>query len=127
MHSLLKNAREAKGLKTREVAATLDIDQALICKFENGKRTPTREQVIRLATFLEIDLKTLLTLWIKGKILNAVENEEFGIDALKAALAEKEPQIDTPFAPNPIDALFEEMNALKDKLEGLRNSQNKSS
>ena len=49
MKALLKNAREQKGLKTREVAQLLGIDQALISKFESGSRKPTREQVIKLA------------------------------------------------------------------------------
>ena len=43
MKTLLKNAREQKGLKTREVAQLLGIDQALISKFESGTRKPTRE------------------------------------------------------------------------------------
>ena len=33
MKTLLKNAREQKGLKTREEAQLLGIDQALISKF----------------------------------------------------------------------------------------------
>ena len=56
MKTLLKNARAQKGLKTREVAQLLKIDQALISKFESGTRNPTREQVIKLASLLEIDL-----------------------------------------------------------------------
>ena len=47
MKMLLKNARELKGLKTREVAQLLGIDQALISKFESGTRKPTRDQVIK--------------------------------------------------------------------------------
>ena len=38
MKLLLKNAREKKNLKTREVAQLLGIDQALISKFESGAR-----------------------------------------------------------------------------------------
>ena len=36
MKTLLKNAREQKNIKTRELAQLLGIDQALISKFENG-------------------------------------------------------------------------------------------
>ena len=53
MKTLLKNAREQKNLKTREVAQILGIDQALISKFESGTRKPTREQVAKLAALLE--------------------------------------------------------------------------
>jgi transcriptional regulator with XRE-family HTH domain len=45
MKTLLKEARELKGLKTREVAQLVGIDQALISKFESGNRRPTKEQV----------------------------------------------------------------------------------
>jgi transcriptional regulator with XRE-family HTH domain len=44
MKTLLKEARELKGLK-REVAQLVGIDQALISKFESGIRRPTKEQV----------------------------------------------------------------------------------
>ena len=49
MKNLLREAREKKGLKTREVAQLLGIDQALISKFESGSRKPTKDQVIKLA------------------------------------------------------------------------------
>ena len=48
MKNLLKEAREIKGFKTREVAQLLGIDQALISKFESGSRKPTKDQVIKL-------------------------------------------------------------------------------
>ena len=47
MKNLIKNAREQKGFKTRELAHLMKIDQALISKFENGSRKPTREQVMK--------------------------------------------------------------------------------
>jgi len=123
MKSLLKNAREQKGLKTREVAQILNIDQALISKFENGSRRPTRDQIIKLATLLEINIETILILWIKEKILSDVAGEEFGIKALEAAQKELIPKAITKENTNPIDQLFEEMNVLKNKLEGLRDAQ----
>lgn len=68
MKTLLKNAREQKGLKTREVAQFLGIDQALVSKFESGTRKPTREQVVKLAALLEIDLETIMVSWLKEKL-----------------------------------------------------------
>ena len=60
MKDLLREAREKKSLKTREVAQLLGIDQALVSKFESGNRKPTREQVGKLASLLEIDYDTLM-------------------------------------------------------------------
>jgi transcriptional regulator with XRE-family HTH domain len=39
MKTLLKNAREQKQLKTRELAQLIGIDQALISKFESDHET----------------------------------------------------------------------------------------
>ena len=85
MKTLLKNAREQKGLKTREVAQLLGIDQALISKFESGTRKPTREQVIKLASLLEIDLETIMVAWLKEKILYEIGHDEFALKALLVA------------------------------------------
>jgi len=122
MKTLLKLAREQKGLKTREVAQLLKIDQALISKFENGQRHPTKTQIIKLAQLLEIDLETLTIAWLKEKILQEVANEEYGLKALQAA-----EKVLNPKAPDhAVDLLFEEMEALKSKMEAFRKSQNNS-
>ena len=85
MKVLLKNAREQKGLKTREVAQKLGIDQALISKFESGTRKPTKDQIIKLASLLEIDFETLMVIWLKEKILYEIGQEEFALKALMVA------------------------------------------
>lgn len=88
MKTLLKNAREQKGLKTREVAQLLGIDQALISKFENGTRKPTKDQVAKLAGLLEIDYETLMVAWLKEKILYEIGQDEFALIALNIVCEE---------------------------------------
>ncbi len=83
MKNLLKNAREQKNLKTREVAQLLGIDQALISKFENGTRKPTREQIAKLASILKIDYETLMIAWLKEKILNEIGSDELALKAIQ--------------------------------------------
>jgi Fic family protein/DNA-binding XRE family transcriptional regulator len=85
MKTLLKNARELKGLKTREVAQILGIDQALISKFESGTRKPTREQISKLSQLLEIDFETLMIAWLKEKIIYEIGDDEFALKALMVA------------------------------------------
>jgi ribosome-binding protein aMBF1 (putative translation factor) len=46
--SLIRTAREDKGLFLRQVAAELDIDQAIISKFERNERKPTKEQICKV-------------------------------------------------------------------------------
>ena len=93
MKALLKNAREQKGFKTREVAQLLGIDQALISKFENGSRKPTRDQVIKLATLLEIDFETLMVAWLKEKIIYEIGQDEFALKAINMVREEMDSQI----------------------------------
>lgn len=121
MKNLLKTAREQKGLKTREVSRLLNIDQALISKFESGLRTPTKKQIEQLSQLLDIDFETLSVAWLKEKILSQISNEEFGLKALQAVEEALNPGSKTP---NAIDQLFEEMDALKSKMEALRNTKN---
>jgi transcriptional regulator with XRE-family HTH domain len=124
MKTLLKNAREKKGLKTREVAELLKIDQALISKFENGLRNPTKKQIVQLAQLLEIDLETIMVLWLKEKILHQISGEEFGVKALVAAQSEIDPESIAQSKPDadPLQKLLDEMDALKHKFENLRGS-----
>lgn len=119
MKSLLREAREKKGLKTREVSEMLHIDQALISKFESGQRNPTKKQVIALAQLLDIDLETIMVLWLKEKILREITDETLALKALKAAEAEL---LKTTKAEDPLQKLLDEMDALKQKFENLRGS-----
>ena len=117
--ALLKNGRENKNLKTREVATLLKIDQALISKFENGQRRPTKFQLNQLSALFEIDLEMLTILWIKEKLLSEISNEVFGIKAFEAAATEL--NLLQPSQNNEaINALFNEMDTLRNKLENLR-------
>lgn len=90
MKILLKNAREQKGLKTREVAQLLGIDQALISKFENGSRKPTKDQVIKLASLLGIDFEILMVSWLKEKIIYEIGQDEFALKAMNMVREELE-------------------------------------
>ena len=82
---LIRIARESKGLFLRQVAASVDIDQAIISKFERGERKPTKEQVKKFADFYEIDKKQLVTSWLSDKIAYSILDEENAEEALKVA------------------------------------------
>jgi transcriptional regulator with XRE-family HTH domain len=119
LKTLLKNAREQKALKTRELANLIGIDQALISKFESGTRYPTREQVLKLAQLLEIDFDTLMVAWIKEKIQNEYGNDALTLKAIAAILSDNHFAIPVSNEPK-IDSILEEMERLKDKLQQLR-------
>lgn len=122
MKTLLKNAREQKGLKTREVAQLVKIDQALISKFESGGRKPTRDQVVKLASLLEIDLETIMVAWLKEKIIHEIGHDEFALKAL--LVAEQEIRYQSKSSKKKLSTalqkLLDEIDVLKIKLDTFR-------
>jgi cell filamentation protein, protein adenylyltransferase len=118
MKSLLKNGRESKGYTTRQVSELLRIDQALISKFENGLRMPTKKQIRQFSDLFEIDYETLAIAWLKEKILHEIGDSEFGLKALKAAEevlgGEKNPTEE--MLPAQFQKLMHEMESLKSML-----------
>jgi Fic family protein/DNA-binding XRE family transcriptional regulator len=122
MKTLLKNAREKKGLKTREVAQLLGIDQALISKFENGTRKPTKDQVIKLASLLDIDLETLMVAWLKEKILYEIGQDEFAIKAMNMVCEEQNNNYVTikKSLSKSLTSILNEIDLLKTKLDQFR-------
>lgn len=85
LDKLLKELRENKGLLLRQVAAAIEVDTAMISKFEKGERKPTREQLINLAKVFEIDEKELLLNYFSDKIAFDLKDEDFAKEALKIA------------------------------------------
>lgn len=123
MNVLLKNAREKKGLKTRELAQLIGIDQALISKFENGSRKPTKEQVLKLSTILDINYETLMVEWLKQRILYEIgDDREFALKAMM--VAEEEIRHLASFKRNPLSKnlqnILDEIDVLKKQLDGFR-------
>jgi HTH-type transcriptional regulator, competence development regulator len=71
----IKKQRESKGLLLRQVAAFLEVDTAFVSKLERNERNASREQVIKLAEFLETPPDHLLTVWLAEKIIVAINND----------------------------------------------------
>lgn len=71
----LRKLREDKGLLLRQVAAHLEVDTAFISKLERGERKAQREQVLKLAEFLNANSTQLIELWLTDKIAEIVKNE----------------------------------------------------
>jgi Fic family protein/DNA-binding XRE family transcriptional regulator len=122
MKTLLKNAREQKGLKTREVAQLLGIDQALISKFENGSRKPTKDQVVKLASLLGIDFETLMVAWLKEKILYEIGQDALALKAMNMVrdeMANSLVVVKKSLSKNLL-SILDEIDVLKSKLDQFR-------
>ncbi|MDP4797430.1 MAG: Fic family protein [Crocinitomicaceae bacterium] len=122
MKILLKTQRKKIGLKSRELAQLIGVDQALISKFENGERIPTEEQVKRLEHALNIQNSQLTILWLKEKILNEINQNPYASSALQLVQEEiesysKQSKIELA---EDIHNLLNEINVLKAKLDNIR-------
>jgi transcriptional regulator with XRE-family HTH domain len=82
---ILRELRETRGLLLRQVAAALEIDTALLSKFERDERTPNKDQVISFARYYNANTDELLLAWLSDKIAGDVQHEDLAIEALKAA------------------------------------------
>jgi transcriptional regulator with XRE-family HTH domain len=82
---IIRELREQNGLLLRQVAAEIEIDQALLSKIERGERMPTKDQVVRLAKFFGKDENELLIAFLSDKLVYEVRNEEVGLKAMQVA------------------------------------------
>lgn len=121
MKNLIKNARILKGIKTRELAQELGIDQALVSKFESGVRNPTKLQIAKLSVFLDIDYETLMVAWLKEKILAEIGNDDFAVKAMNMVQEERDSfYITSPKYTKTLLDVISEIDRLKNKLDKFR-------
>jgi Uncharacterized protein conserved in bacteria len=83
--NILRELRENRELPLRVVAAFLDIDPAIMSRIERGQRKASREQIIKLAEYFDIDENELLVAWLSDKIVYELADEQNAIAALKVA------------------------------------------
>lgn len=98
------------------------IDQALISKFENGSRKPTREQLHKLAQVLDIDITQLTIAWLKEKILYEIDDDHMGLEALRLAEADLKYKISSAKknVSKSLKSILDEIDDLKTQLNALR-------
>ncbi|WP_452223705.1 helix-turn-helix domain-containing protein [Lacinutrix chionoecetis] len=82
----IRTLREANDILLRQLAAKLDMDQALLSKMERGERSFRKEDIDALAKIFKQSKKELLTLWLADKILKMVGSEKFSKEALRLAI-----------------------------------------
>jgi predicted nucleotidyltransferase len=81
----IRKLREEKQLPLRTVAAFLDMDQAILSKIERGLRNASREHVVKLAEYFNVEKNELLTSWLSDKLEYEVVDEEVALKALQMA------------------------------------------
>ena len=82
---ILRDRRQSLGLLLRQVAAYVDIDQAILSKIERNERKPSKEVLVKLSEILILDRSELLVQFISDKIAYEIANEDCANEALKVA------------------------------------------
>lgn len=82
---IIRELREQNSLLLRQVAAVIEIDQALLSKIERNERMPTKDQVKRIAKFFGKDENELLVSFFSDKLVYEVRDEEVALKAMQVA------------------------------------------
>lgn len=126
LQQILKQARADHGLKMREVAQQLGVDQALISKFESGDRIPTEEQLEKLALILAVPYEQLAIGWLRAKIFKEVRYSQYALDALNMVREDViQYQRKNTFAySSSLEEILQEIDELKLRLDAVRHKDN---
>ena len=54
-------------------------------RIENGKRLPTKPQLLQLAQLYKCDKHKVLVHWLSDKVVSEIKYEDFGLEALQVA------------------------------------------
>ena len=82
----IRETREKQNLLLRQVAAYIEVDTALMSKAERGERSLNRDQVVKLAKFLNSSEEEYISLWLCDKVIEAVSNDPLASQGIKKAL-----------------------------------------
>ena len=81
----LRELREKAGFSLRKAAFAIDIDVAILSKMERGERKFSKELVLKLADLYKANSDKLVIAFLSEKVLYELEDEDFGLEALKVA------------------------------------------
>lgn len=79
----IRENRKSKGLLLRQLAAILDMDVAILSKIERGERSPTKQQLQKIASALTINETELANTLLAESIINELSSNENPIEILK--------------------------------------------
>lgn len=83
---IFRKEREKRNLLLRQVAASIDMDQAVLSKIERDERKPTKQQLIELVKFYTLDEKEIMVEWNSQKLVKQLKSEEYAIEILNHSI-----------------------------------------
>ena len=75
----IRELRENQNIFQRQLAASMDMDTAMLSKIEKGVRKAKKDQVTLFAELLKTDAKDLLTLWCAEQVFEIL-NDDVNMD-----------------------------------------------
>ena len=86
----VRRLRETRNISQREVGDFIQSNTAFVCLMEKGDRQASKEHVLKLAEFFQVDEEKILTLWLSEKICSVLANEDEKLVKKAIRIAEKE-------------------------------------
>ena len=83
--TLIKELRNQKNLKLIDLSTQIGMDKGLLSKIENNERRATKDQVEKFIQVLDANPQMLHTSWLASKIIYELEDQDYGLEALKLA------------------------------------------
>ncbi|MCU7551783.1 helix-turn-helix domain-containing protein [Chitinophagaceae bacterium LB-8] len=81
----IRQLREENNFLQKHIAAQLDVDTPMLSKIERGERRAKKEQVLVLASILNVPQADLLTLWLADQVYEIVKDEDVALKAIQVA------------------------------------------
>ena len=81
----LKEIRISKGLTQQDIAEYLDCDPSVYCRYENGKRIPPIDVLIKLSKYLGVSIDYIVGVDDVTPIYDLTEPEIFLINTYRNA------------------------------------------
>jgi predicted nucleotidyltransferase len=80
---IIRELRKQKKLPLRTVAGKMGIDQAILSKIERSQRKASRELVLKMASYFEINKNDLMIAWLSDNLVYQLQDEEVAVEALQ--------------------------------------------
>lgn len=81
----IRSLRKDKKLPLQAVAESLGIDLAILSKIERGQRKASRNLVLKMSSFYQVDKDHLMISWLSDKLADELIEEDTALEALKVA------------------------------------------
>lgn len=86
---IIRKERLRNNYILKYVASKINIDQAIISKFERGERKPTKSQVMKFAEFYNLDKDNLLIAWLSDKVIYDLNDDNYLAEKVLKVAEEK--------------------------------------